>query len=142
MDLAKELDAMLSQMDQRNAKIYKIPKPRYTLNDFWTNLDHGNPNLDITKKADLTKVVMDRLSEFGVFWFWEVPLSIILGQTQFVGTIQKFFFIWIPIFLKKGASDNTISYFDQFFRFIGLRLILASDLGRSGQNKSSVTENR
>ena len=68
MDLAKELDAMLSQMDQPNANIYKIPKPRYTLNDFWTNLDHGNPNLvDITKKADLTKVVMDRLSEFGFF---------------------------------------------------------------------------
>ena len=50
MDLAKELDAMLSQMEQPNSKIYKISKPRYTLNDFWTNLDH-----DMIKKADLYK---------------------------------------------------------------------------------------
>ena len=59
MDLAKELDAMLSEMNQPNAKIYKISKPRYTLNDYWTNLDH-----DMIKKADLNKVVMDRLTEF------------------------------------------------------------------------------
>merc|ERR1712141_604589 len=51
MDLAKELDAMLSEMNQPNAKIYKISKPRYTLNDYWTNLDH-----DMIKKADLYKV--------------------------------------------------------------------------------------
>ena len=69
MDLAKELNEMLSQMeDQKNSKIYKISKPRYSLNDFWTNLDHGHDNLDtIIKRADLSKVVMDWLTEFGFF---------------------------------------------------------------------------
>ena len=57
-------------------------------------------------------------------------------------TVQNFFLIWISRFFKKGASDNIISYFDQFFRFFGLWLILAIDLGRSGQNKSWETENR
>ena len=66
MDLAKELNEMLSQMeDQTNSKIYKISKPRYSLNDFWTNLDHGHDNLDLIKRADLSKVVMDWLTELG-----------------------------------------------------------------------------
>ena len=69
LDLAKELNEMVSQMeDQTNSKIYKISKPRYSLNDFWTNLDHGHDNLDtIIKRADLSKVVMDWLTEFGFF---------------------------------------------------------------------------
>ena len=49
---------------------------------------------------------------------------------------SKKFLIWISSSFKKGASDNTISYFDQSFRSSGLWLILARDLGRSGQNKS------
>ena len=57
-----------------------------------------------------------------------------------MSTIQKLFLFWISRSLKKGASDNTISYFDQSFRFSGLWLILARDLGRSGQNKSWGTE--
>ena len=57
-------------------------------------------------------------------------------------TIQKFFLIWISRSFKKGVSDSTISYFDQSFRFSGLWLILARDLGRSGQNKSWGAENR
>ena len=66
MDLAKELNEMLSQMeDQTNSKIYKISKPRYSLNDFWTNLDHGHDNLDLIKRADLSKVVMDWVTELG-----------------------------------------------------------------------------
>ena len=48
---------------------------------------------------------------------------------------KKFEFIF-----KKGASDNTISYFEQSFLFSGLGLILAGDLGRSGQNKLYGTE--
>ena len=55
-------------------------------------------------------------------------------------TIQIFFLIWISHSFKNGASDNTISYFDQCFRFSGLWLILARDLGRSGQNMSWGTE--
>ena len=51
-------------------------------------------------------------------------------------TIQKIFLIWISRSFKKGASDNTISYFNQSFQFSGLWLFLARDLGRSGQNKS------
>ena len=47
-----------------------------------------------------------------------------------------------PLFFKKRASDNTISYFDQSFRFSGLWHILVRDLGRSGQNMSWGTENR
>ena len=54
----------------------------------------------------------------------------------FMVTIQIFFLIWISRSFKKRASDNTISYFNQSFRFSGLWLILARDLGRSGQNKS------
>ena len=57
-------------------------------------------------------------------------------------TIQIFFLIWISRSFKKVASDNTITYFDQSFRFSGLWIILAIDLGRSGQNKSWGTENR
>ena len=55
-------------------------------------------------------------------------------------TIRNIFLIWISRSFKKVASDNTISYFDQSFRFSGLWLILARDLGRSGQNKSLGTE--
>ena len=55
-------------------------------------------------------------------------------------TIQKNFLIWISCSFKKGASDKTISYFDQSFRFSGLWLIWPRDLGRSGQNKSWGTE--
>ena len=50
-------------------------------------------------------------------------------------TIENFYPIWISRSFKKGASDNTISYFDQSFCFSGLWLILARNLGRSGQNK-------
>ena len=57
-------------------------------------------------------------------------------------TIQKNFLIWIARSFKKEASDNTISYFDQTLRFSGLWLILARNLGRSGQNKLWGTENR
>ena len=53
---------------------------------------------------------------------------------------SKYFLIWISRSFKKGASDNTISYFDQSFWFSGLWLILPRDLGRSGQNKSQRTE--
>ena len=35
-------------------------------------------------------------------------------------TIQKIFLIWISRSFKKGASDNTISYFDQSFWFSNL----------------------
>ena len=35
-------------------------------------------------------------------------------------TIQKNFLIWISRSFKKGASDNTISFFDQSFWFSGL----------------------
>ena len=57
-------------------------------------------------------------------------------------TIEIFFLIWISRSFKKGASDNTISYFEQSFWFSGLWLILARNLGRSGQNKSWGTEKR
>ena len=53
-----------------------------------------------------------------------------------VDTIEKKFLIWISRSFKNGASDKTISHFDQSFRFFGLWLILVRDLGRSGQNKS------
>ena len=48
--------------------------------------------------------------------------------------------LWKSLGVKKGASDNTISFFYQSFRFSVLWLILARDLGRSGQNKSWRTE--
>ena len=57
-------------------------------------------------------------------------------------TIQNFFLIWISRSFKKGASYNTISYFNQSFWFSGIWLILARNLGISGQNKSRGTENR
>ena len=57
-----------------------------------------------------------------------------------VSTIQKNFLIWISRSFKKEASDNIICNFDQSFRFSGLWLILARDLGRPGQNKSWGTE--
>ena len=57
-------------------------------------------------------------------------------------TIQKISLIWISRSFKKWASDNTINYFDHSFRFSGLWLMLARNLGRSGQNKSWGTENR
>ena len=60
------------------------------------------------------------------------------GKVHF--TIQKFFLIWISRSFKTGASNKTISYFNQFFRFSGLWLIWAKDLGRSGQNKSWRTD--
>ena len=49
---------------------------------------------------------------------------------------KMFSYIWIYRTFKKGASNNTISYFGQSFRFSGLWHILARDLGRSGQNKA------
>ena len=55
-------------------------------------------------------------------------------------TIQKNFLIWISCSFKEGASINNISYFDQSFQFSGLWLILARDLGRSGQYKSWGTQ--
>ena len=64
------------------------------------------------------------------------------GHWKLVSTIEKKFLIWISRSFKKGASNNTISYFDQFFRFSGLWLILARELGRSCRNKSRGTENR
>ena len=47
-------------------------------------------------------------------------------HTQF----KIFFLIWISHSFKKGASNKTISYFDQSFQFSGLWLILARDFGR------------
>ena len=65
----------------------------------------------------------------------------IFRQTDFIiSTIQKFFPIWISRSFKKVASDNTISYFDQSFRFSGLWPNLARDLGKSGKKKSWWTE--
>ena len=59
-----------------------------------------------------------------------------------IHNFQNIFLIWISRSFKKEASNKTISYFDQSFRFYGLWLILARDLGRSGQDKSWGTENR
>ena len=60
------------------------------------------------------------------FYWW--PMSKVLWPFLWA-TIENVFLIWIYCSFKKGASDNTISYFDQSFRFSGLWLILAKDLG-------------
>ena len=69
------------------------------------------------------------VSQLLICEFMNIPLN-----SQY--TIQNNFLIWISCSFKKGARDNTIIYFDQTFRFSDLWLILARDLGRSGQNKS------
>ena len=81
------------------------------------------PTLPLMKRAVL-------LSEFEMFW--------IDALSQF----KHFYLIWISRSFKKGASDNTISFYDQSIRFSGLWLILARDLGRSGQNNRELRENK
>merc|ERR1712001_235558 len=95
MDLAKELNEMVSQMeDQTNSKIYKISKPRYSLNDFWTNLDHGHDNLDLIKRADLSKnniptdnwvklFMMPRRKKFSIQNLTGTQMKYLLKNSQF-----------------------------------------------------------
>ena len=72
----------------------------------------------------------------------KIVISVISILMWYMITIQKFFLILISRSFKKGASNNTISYFDQSFQFCGLWLILVRHLRRSGQKKSRGTENR
>ena len=55
-------------------------------------------------------------------------------------TIQNIFLIWISRSFKKGAIDNTISYFDQSLRFSGLDLFWSEIWG--DLNKTSHGEKR
>ena len=62
------------------------------------------------------------MSTFQVFWDKKVLRT----------TIKNVFLILISCSLKKGASDNTISYFDQSFRFSEIQEDLVK-ISRGGQ---------
>ena len=90
----------------------------------------------------LSSIQTRRQSSITVFKSHQSLFFVLKTNLVPVVTIQKFFIILISRSFKKRARDNTISYFHQSFRFSGLWLILARELGRSGQNKSWGTENR
>ena len=95
-----------------------------------------------TKSAYCTNLLLNYFPIFSALWtgvtlsfraFKKPQWTWANGKTKY---FPRIFLIWISRSFKKGASDNTISYFDHSFQSSDLWFILARDLGRSGQNKS------